>query len=180
MDYVISDTHFGHANIIKHCERGFKSLDQMNFFMIQAWNSVVTERDTVYHLGDFAWKLDVARPLLYMLKGKIVLMYGNHDNRWLKQRRGVWVFKDGEELPGHITIKDVHKYKADKKQVWMSHYPHLSWPNKFHGAYHLFGHEHGNLEWVPKKSMDVGVDCIGYKPVLISEILNQLDNESSN
>ena len=52
MIYFIADTHFNHANIIKYCNRPFKNTDEMNKYIIRKWNSVVKERDTVYHLGD--------------------------------------------------------------------------------------------------------------------------------
>ena len=52
--WLISDTHFDHANIIKYCNRPFKDVDEMNNTIWQNWNSVVDADDIVYHLGDFA------------------------------------------------------------------------------------------------------------------------------
>ena len=59
--WVISDTHFQHANILtfKESETGklvrghlFDNVDQMDECMMDNWNSVVKPGDLVYHLGD--------------------------------------------------------------------------------------------------------------------------------
>ena len=54
--FVISDLHLGHKNIIKLCDRPFKSLEEMDNVIINNWNKVVTDEDIVYVLGDFAYK----------------------------------------------------------------------------------------------------------------------------
>ena len=54
--WVISDTHWYHENIIKLCHRPFLSAKEMNEKLIENWNSVVSRDDTVYHLGDVAFR----------------------------------------------------------------------------------------------------------------------------
>lgn len=52
--FYVADTHFGHEAIIGHCSRPFSSVSQMDDAMVDAWNSVVSNQDLVYHLGDFS------------------------------------------------------------------------------------------------------------------------------
>ena len=55
MIYLISDTHFYHKSIIPYCKRPFSSIEDMNKKLIDNWNSIITENDTVYFLGDFSF-----------------------------------------------------------------------------------------------------------------------------
>ncbi|MDO5358956.1 MAG: hypothetical protein Q4E80_06235 [Slackia faecicanis] len=54
--YYISDTHFGHANIIRLSNRPFLDIAEMNAELIARWNAKVTDDDDVYMLGDFAYR----------------------------------------------------------------------------------------------------------------------------
>lgn len=78
--WFISDTHFGHKNILEYEKeaRPFSSLEEMHEVIIERWNSVVKQDDVVYHLGDFAFGkgyIDIAQ----RLNGKKRLIMGNHD-----------------------------------------------------------------------------------------------------
>lgn len=79
--WVTSDTHFNHANIIKYCNRPFSSVEEMNETIIANWNKVVSQGDTVYHLGDFALGDKSLIPdFIRRLNGHISFIMGNHDN----------------------------------------------------------------------------------------------------
>ena len=58
--FAISDTHFGHSNIIKYCDRPFHSVSEMNEKLIDNWNNIVTEQDHIYHLGDVYFGTDTS------------------------------------------------------------------------------------------------------------------------
>lgn len=80
--WIISDTHFGHSNIIKYCNRPFKTAEEMDIMMIESWNSRIGKDDEVWHLGDFAVGCDKQKrvpELVSKLNGRINLVMGNHD-----------------------------------------------------------------------------------------------------
>ena len=70
MIYFTADTHFGHANIIKMCERPFSDVETMNESMIAAWNERVRGNDTVYVVGDMFFRCPDPESILKRLKGQ--------------------------------------------------------------------------------------------------------------
>lgn len=79
--WFISDTHFGHANILgfEPEARPFKTVEEMNEAIIDNWNRVVSHRDTVYHMGDFCFgRQNIC--IAERLKGQKRLVLGNHDS----------------------------------------------------------------------------------------------------
>lgn len=93
----IAIRHFNHQNIIAYCpeSRPFKTVAEMNEAIIQRWNSVVKEDDTVIHCGDFFMGQNKEiEPILSKLNGKIILVRGNHDS---KARREIYE-KNGVEV----------------------------------------------------------------------------------
>lgn len=80
--FTISDTHFGHFNILKYEPdyRPFENIQEMNQFMIEQWNSVVGPNDTTIHCGDFGFGgIQNISNIFSKLNGKIILIKGNHD-----------------------------------------------------------------------------------------------------
>ena len=85
--WVISDTHFGHQNILGFKDsqgnpvRDFNSVEEMNEVMIERWNSLVKPGDKVYHLGDvFFGPKENFKSLWPKLNGSKRLVVGNHDD----------------------------------------------------------------------------------------------------
>ncbi len=131
---LISDTHFFHSKIFefekirkeKMIEDGF---DDHEEWLINTWNTNVSEDDIVIVLGDFAFKsVSVAT----RLNGRKILILGNHD------KKGPNVYKDFEYVVrGNIKIEDERIYineTVDKlestlemivehERVLFSHYP---------------------------------------------------------
>lgn len=132
--YYISDTHFGHANIINFDNRPYKDVNEMDEALINNWNNVVSNEDTVYILGDFCWlKEDKWIEYLNQLKGKKQLIRGNHDlknmSTALKSK-----FED---------IKDYKEITDNGRHVIMCHYPILCYKSSYDSkAWMLHGHTH--------------------------------------
>ena len=163
MIHFTADTHFYHANIIKYCKRPYDTVDEMNEALIDNWNSVVGVKDTVYHLGDFSWgNAEVIKTILDKLNGKRkYFIPGNHDNvNHLKR-----IMNPKYILPGY------HVVGFEKKKFCCCHYAMKRWPYRREGGFHLFGHSHGTLIEPELKSLDVGVDCHGYKPISVVKVL---------
>lgn len=137
-NFYISDLHFGHANIIKFDNRPFDNLEQMHRILIKNWNDKVSNEDTVYILGDFCWQTEQEWiELLKQLKGKKVLILGNHDikNPTSKLKK---MFLD---------IKPYKEITDNGKRVIMSHYPMPMYRGAYNpNIYMLYGHVHNTRE----------------------------------
>ena len=176
--WFTSDLHFAHANIMEPCQRPWTNTDKMDEALIERFNACVSEDDSVYILGDFAWK--TPRKYLRRLNGKLFLIRGNHDFRWKRAQfslpgKVVWV-KDSALI--HIEEETTDYIMGNRlvdQWVYLSHYPHRVWPNKGRGTWHLYGHVHGSLDRVYYDvSMDVGVDAHNYMPVSVNTIHNHM------
>ncbi|MEH6648873.1 MAG: metallophosphoesterase [Motiliproteus sp.] len=163
--WFTSDTHFGHSNILKHAKRPFANSDEMDHVMIQRWNTCVGPNDCVYHLGDFAWGgAAKAEHYLKQLNGQVFLVPGNHDKASVCQS-AAWAG----------VLPPIHCLKVNHPSVIhlvLCHYPMREWPKQYHGAVHLYGHVHGNLESLPG-SVEVSVDCWDYRPIELDELLTR-------
>ncbi len=163
-EFVVSDTHFSHKNIIKYCDRPFKDIDEMNNFMIEQWNSVVSKDDIVYHLGDFTWDNNRERfgELVSSLNGRIRLLKGNHDR--LKPYAYLnlgfdKVYEDPFVLDGYIIMSHEQMF--------------TSYESLF---INIFGHSHNAPEVLTLSPLGacVCVERTGYKPVLLSDVVDSI------
>lgn len=167
MKYYISDLHLGHENIIKLCNRPFRNVTEMDEMLIENWNSVVTETDEVYILGDFNFKSSGSGAnYLKRLNGKKFLITGNHDNVTPEMRSLCeWVG----------SYKEIHD--GDTKIV-LFHYPMVEWNGYFRGTLHFYGHIHNSFDNGAYKAMkkipnayNVGADILDFKPRTKEEVI---------
>ena len=159
--FFTADTHFNHAKIIELCHRPFENVKEMDETMIENWNHIVKQKDTVYLLGDFAYgKNDEVKKLRYRLNGKIHLILGNHDYQ-NKIQRLTNIFS---------SMNDLLTFKYNKKYIVLCHYPLVTWDKQKTNSFQLHGHCHGNLKTINKYQMDVGVDCNNFYPVSIEQV----------
>lgn len=159
--WVISDTHFGHTNILGftdekgHLFRGslFSDVEEMNEKMIENWNNVVKDNDIVYHLGDvyFSSKGKV----MERLKGRKRLILGNHDtidNYTTQHFQKIMVWRKFPEFKLLLTHVPVHPSSLEMKVT-----------------HNIHGHIHDkNID--DERYINVGVEQTNYAPVNIEEL----------
>jgi len=152
--YFTADTHFGHKNICKYCNRPFSSVEEMDESLIENWNRCVKPADTIYHLGDFVFgNAERVQHYLRRLNGNKIFVRGNHDSHLHKV----------------VDARDVREIKVEQQYIFLSHYAHRVWDKSHHGSWHLYGHSHGTLPMYGN-SLDVGVDVWAFAPVSFEQI----------
>ena len=134
--FFTSDLHFQHKNVIRFCGRPFENTKDMELKLIENWNSVVSNEDIVFDLGDVLWfdgRHDAKR-ILNQLNGIHYVILGNHDN------------KKNFELCDKVivceTCTQVFIQTLDNKtqEIMLSHFPLLTWPHIDQDVINLFGH----------------------------------------
>jgi calcineurin-like phosphoesterase family protein len=166
MIFFIADTHFGHSNIIKYCNRPFVSIQKMDNALINNWNSKVKPKDLVYHLGDFSFGTNTGN-IRKSLNGDIILIKGSHDKDAMKIYNA---FK---------AVYDLKTISINKQDITLCHYAMRVWNKSHYNSWHLYGHSHGMLP--PQgKSWDVGVDNNKFFPLSIDEIADIMKNRPDN
>lgn len=190
-NFYISDTHFNHANILKHDNRPFNSTEEMEETIVSNWNSVVGKGDMVYILGDFCWSKEESEwiRILDKLNGLKTLVLGNHD-------------KSKMSATLKSKFADIKEYKEttdNGRKVIMCHYPILLHKKAYDkDCYMLCGHVHTTKEDVflekwRKELQDncsergdargniINVGCMkeymNYTPRTLDELIKVLENE---
>jgi len=160
--YLIGDTHFDHANIIKYGKRPFANVRVMNRVLVKNWNNTVGPKDTVYFLGDWAFgrRHKPAKYWVRRLNGHIVSIKGSHDKG--KIRKSMRLHYGGDRF---LLI-----HNPDEKRA--------NW-----NGWTIHGHKHNNnMRDYPfingkRKTINVGVELTNYRPVSLDYLLS-LDIDS--
>lgn len=182
--FLISDTHFGHektCTVFKREDgsplRPFASAEEMDEFMIRAWNDRVRPNDKVYHLGDVV----INRKFLHVLgrlNGDKVLIRGNHD---------IFKLEDYTQY-----FRDVRGYDV-KNGMILSHIPvHVESLGRF--GVNIHGHLHANRvmrirgvdvksgEVLYSKEIDSRYHCVcveqtDFAPISLEEVYDRIRKE---
>ncbi len=182
--WFTADTHFGHGNIIKYCQRPFLSPEEFaatrndprsklrissetvrrhDNALLDAINSAVALDDVLWIVGDFCWggHADAMRYRSRIRCRTVNLVWGNHDQSEIAS-----AFND---------CMDQGMIEVEGQPIWLNHYPMRSWDRAFHGSWQLYGHVHGRLEKEDALkptllTKDVGVDACNYRPWSFAEL----------
>lgn len=185
--FVTADHHFGHENIIRFCERPFKSVEEMDRTLIDNWNEVIKPGNTVYHLGDFTLGgFSEARKYFRQLNGDIRVLANrwHHDKRWLpvqlpdSEMFRILSMSDSASTEYHapitilpplvileVDIKDTHPLA-----ITLCHYPLAVWDRQHYGAWALGGYTHAPYE-TSEFILNIGVDCTNYYPISLGDVV---------
>jgi calcineurin-like phosphoesterase family protein len=157
----------------------------------------VKENDILYHLGDFSFGgwMNVWRFRSQINCKNIHLILGNHDYQIKKNKflHNLERMDDGEifEIQSPNNFKRLEKTKKysdvflcdlfssvnekltitiEKQKMILCHFPIEDWEDCFTGAWHLFGHCHGNLKEETYRRMDVGLDSNELKVLSFEQV----------
>lgn len=191
--YVVSDYHFQHENIIRFDGRPFRDKDEMDRVLIENWNRVVGDNDTVYILGDMFYKIDVVRAenILKQLKGKKIYIFGNHEKLLRQDKRLLSKYF----VSVHDYLEVPYTYQEKTHKLVMSHYPNPMFNGHFRDtAVHFYGHVHRTKEQTlavysqmlnfensyvanTHKMLNVGVmmSHMGYEPKPVDYLIKQAE-----
>jgi len=158
-NWFTADSHFGHKNIIRHCNRPWKSVDKMNSDLIKNVNDLLSPGDTLYHIGDWCWfgpdRRQYHEALMSKYKDGIIhhLILGNHDRLapftyvdigFTSVHTALWMTLNGHNI---IMVHDPSAYDVVKNKGTL-----------------ICGHIHGLFKKI-KNTINVGVDVWDFNPV---------------
>lgn len=159
--YFTADTHFFHANILKHCptrpcaETGDVKIHDE--WLIDLWNNKIEKKDIVYIVGDFAFgNKDRVIRLMGKLHGTKHLIVGNHDASSIKLPN---YFESIQQIKDLDFKASVHPFLEKDFHLALCHYPLISWSRKNYGACMVHGHCHGRIDEYNQKTGDLRVDA---------------------
>jgi len=149
--FLVSDTHFGHAGVCRFLRedgtklRPWDNPEDMDEFMVEAWNQRVRPNDKVYHLGDVVINKRALKTL-GRLNGDKVLIRGNHD-----------IFRDTDYREYFRELRAYHVMNG----CILSHVPvHEASLGRF--GVNIHGHLHAN-----RVKRVIGIDTLGTAPELV-------------
>ena len=131
----------------------------MDQVILDRINETVGVDDTLYILGDFTFR--GKDPIEYrerIICKDIHVLIGNHD----REKDFFKHLISSENSYGFSSVQSVKEVIYCDQRIYLSHYPHRSWPASHKGSWMLYGHTHSKLDHEDRnsqrKTLDVGVD----------------------
>ncbi|KKN62411.1 hypothetical protein LCGC14_0512080 [marine sediment metagenome] len=154
--WFTADTHWGQARTLELSKRPFDSVEQMDKQLIDNWNAVVTNEDTVYHLGDVG---DLHR--LNEINAKhIKLVMGNYEHT-------LNILDSCNQLDNRIEIISLgSKIIIDNIEFALVHKPEevSNYMPIDYTLFYLFGHIH-ERQLVKRNGLNCGTDVHHFTPI---------------
>ncbi len=183
--WFTSDMHFGHANIIRYCDRPFADVDAMDRGLVARWNDTVADGDEVWVLGDVAMgRIDESLGLIGELAGTKLLVPGNHDRCWPGRgdKAAEWVGRYVDAGFAEV-LPEVVELTVGGRPARACHFPYFGDSHdeeRFEshrpvddGRLLLHGHVH--TRWrIEGHQVNVGCDVWDYRPVSEEQIVTAL------
>lgn len=165
MIFYTADLHFGYEAIIEQTGRPFFSAEEMDKTLVDNWNNLVSEDDTVYFIGDIGGHCTpFPAQQLEKLRGQKHLIRGNHDMCLEDQNL---LFEYFESVSDFLEIDD------GEYHITLCHYPIVY----VQGGYMIHGHLHNTkleafeaLKNLPRV-MNAGVDINDFRPVTLEQLI---------
>ena len=150
MEMYISDTHFGHENILKECRPQFETVEEMDSLIIENINRKMKKKDVLYIVGDFSYR-SKRSPISYLekIRPKKILITGNHDRDWLKRL-------SDDEINRHFL--GVYRQYSIKKNGIELHFGEKVTAYKGNGRVDTIETDAGTY------SVDLVINAIGFRP----------------
>lgn len=174
--WFCSDLHLGHDKEFIYKKRGFWNINDHDNYIQKAWEENIGTNDIVFNLGDATFNDKDTLRFISLASWPCAAHYilnGNHTSghkKVLQNARNSTALTYGFEeailrpkFNNIIFLGDYSELFIDGIPIILCHYPLESWNHKSSGAYHLHGHEHGELKTsLPScfddKRLDVGVE----------------------
>ncbi|HVB05535.1 MAG TPA: metallophosphoesterase [Acidimicrobiales bacterium] len=179
--FLTADLHLGHARICEYTGRPFTSVEEMNDWLIDAWNERVRPGDEVFVLGDVVLgRVTETLPLVSELQGTLHLVVGNHDRPFeAGPRRPEWQARYRAAGFRSITYGSRELDLGLESPVLACHFPYEGdslGEERFEelrpadlGQRLVHGHLHGQYRR-RGRMVDVGVDAWAGRPVAFEEV----------
>lgn len=166
--WIISDTHWGHDNIIKLCDRPLDHEERM----FENWERLVNPNDEILHLGDVWWqrskRLKELKDRIRYLPGRKKLILGNHDDDSVKEY----------EKAGFLIVNPL-LMEFGNKLVYFTHRPDgrtIDWDINVHGHIHNNGYNpkfEPLVDYSPQADYrNIAVELTDYGPIRLDWVLN--------
>lgn len=168
--WFISDTHLGHANLLKYEPLRMTlggTIDTHDQAVISKWNAKVQDNDLVIFLGDFALcGTEKAKGYFALLKGIKLMVLGNHD----KCRTRTWWTKHFTHLIYETPVV-INRWICSHEPIPPDRLVYWDPDKKEYvpAKGNVHGHTHSHV-FLSSKYRNVCCECIGFEPIQIKEV----------